>query len=442
MLPNTTIRSAFAMQGIPYDYSYYNHQSANAPFSPAYTMDYNHVVASPTCVGGVLTIANPFGCYPATGNVDPFPPFAGPADHPATNVAFAPPTSLQAVFTKGFNPGTDETWNLSIQHSIGNDFLLSATYIGHHDYDLPAVLQLGYGVFNCATVGPNCTQAQYNANGSWALAPNFNSITAYGSVGVDSYNAVQLSVEKRFTHGLQFNSNFTYSKLLDMSTQASVSNVGALYDPFNPRASYGIADSNTPRIWNNTVVYQTPKFSSMGKVASTLLGSWETSFIWQLHSGRPFGIGGGSNPISNCGGDNASCANVGSDEADRVSGQSLKVHQGSKSQWLTHYFNTAAFTYNAPGTFGNSGRNIMYGPGWNSADMQFSKNFPFRERYNVQFRWEMFNAFNRTEFNGPSTDYTSSSTSTFGQITSTQCNGAIQCVGGPRVMQAGLKMTF
>ena len=444
MLPNTTIRSAFALQGIPYDYSYYNHQSANAPFSPAYTIDYNQVVASPTCPGGILTIANPFGCYPSTGNVDPFPPFAGPADHPTANVAFALPVTLSAVFTKGFNPGTDETWNLSIQHSIGNDFLLGATYIGHHDYDLPLVLEFSPGIFNCAPVGPNCTQTQFDGNGGTRLlaSENFNSVGGYASIGVDSYNAVQLSVEKRFTHGLQFSSNYTYSKLLDMSAQGSFSNVGSLYNPYNPRASYGISDLNTPQIWNNTVVYQTPKLSSMGKVASTLLGSWETSFIWQLHSGRPFSIGGGSNPLSNCGGDNASCADVSSDLADRVSGQSLKVHQGSKAQWIQQYFNPAAFTYNAPGTFGNSGRNIMYAPGWNSADMQFSKNFPFRERYNVQFRWEMFNAFNRTEFNGPSTDYNPSSTGTFGQITSTQCNGAIQCIGGPRVMQAGLKLNF
>ena len=447
MLPNTTIRSAFAMEGIPYDYSYYNHQSANAPFSPAYNILYNQVAASPTCPGGVLTIANPFGCFPATGNVDPFPPFAGPNFHPAANVAIALPVSLQSVFTPGFNPGTDETWNLSVQHSIGNDFLLGATYIGHHDYHLPTALENSPGIFNCAPVGPNCTQAQFNANNTpLLLSQGFNTVLAYDSIGVDSYNAIQFSVEKRFTHGLQFSSNYTYSKLLDMQAQGSISNVGSLYDPYNPRAAYGISDLNTPQIWNNTVVYQTPKLSHFGKLGSTLLGSWETSFIWQLHSGRPFTIGGGNNPASSCGGDNASCANPegtkDADHADLVAGQSLDVHSGSKSHWLGQYFNTAAFTYNAVGTFGNSGRNIMYGPGWNSADIQFSKNFPFRERYNVQFRWEMFNAFNRTEFGNPSTDYNPSNTSGFGEITSTQCNGAIQCIGGPRVMQAGLKLTF
>ncbi len=110
------------------------------------------------------------------------------------------------------------------------------------------------------------------------------------------------------------------------------------------------------------------------------------------------------------------------------------MHQGGKQHWLNEYFNTSAFTYNAPGTFGNVGRNPIYGPGWNQANLNFAKNFPFRERYNVQFRWEMFNAFNHTVFGTPQTDYNSAGNGTFGQITST---GA-----PPRAMEAGLKLSF
>ena len=83
----------------------------------------------------------------------------------------------------------------------------------------------------------------------------------------------------------------------------------------------------------------------------------------------------------------------------------------------------------------------MFGPGWNEADLSFSKNFYFRERYRVQIRWDMFNAFNRTEFSNPNNDYNGAATSNFGQITADNAltyNG----YGSARVCQAALKFYF
>jgi len=436
MLPNTTIRSAFALMDIPYDYSWYNHQSANAPFSPAYDLVYNSplITSSAACPTGVLNITDPFGCFSTTNFVDPFPPFAGPGDHPASDVAIPTPVTLQAVFNPHtFKPAKQESWNLSIQHSLGNDYLFSVAYIGSHDYDLPVPLEYSPGTFP--------------SNTPLLLAQGFQSVLGENSIGVASYNAFQVSVEKHFSHGLQFSSNFTWSKNLDMSSQASISNVGSIYDPYNPRAGYGISDLNIPRIWNTTIVYQSPKLSNLGSVVSKIVGSWEISGIWAMHSGSPVTIfGGSSGAPGSCGDENASCASAGGsrdgDHADLVSGQSLGVHKGSKSQWLNNYFNINAFTFNAPGTFGSSGRNILQGPGWNNWDLNLAKNFPFRERYNIEFRWEMFNAFNRTEFSNPGNDYDPTQNNGFGQILSTVCNGQDSCVGGPRLMQAALRFTF
>jgi hypothetical protein len=434
-LPKTSIRGAFAMMAVPYDYSYYNHQSANAPFSPAYNINYNQVGSC------ILTIANPFGCFEPTNFVDPFPPFAGPGLQPASNVAFATPEALQAVFTKGFQQGKERTWNFSIQHALGSDFLITATYIGRHDDHLHIPIQLSPGVFNCAPVGPNCTQANFNLDGTPLLLPNYQSILAYESIGRGNYNALQFAVEKRFKRGLEFTSNFTWSKNLDESSQASISNVGSIFNPYNPSAAYGISDYDVPRIWNSTFVYQMPGLPQLGKIGNAVVGGWQLGGLWVLHSGQAFSIGGGSSPISPCGDDNASCAGVGSDHADLVPGQSLGVHQGGKSHWLNQYFNTAAFTYNAPGTFGTSPRNVMFGPGWNEADLSISKNFNFGERYRIQIRWEMFNAFNRTEFSNPNSDYNPSATSNFGQITGDNAltyNG----YGSGRVGQAAIKFYF
>ena len=106
------------------------------------------------------------------------------------------------------------------------------------------------------------------------------------------------------------------------------------------------------------------------------------------------------------------------------------VHRGGKAQWLNRYFNPGAFTINAPGTFGNSGRNILQGPGTNTADIGVDKNWRIRERGTLQFRWEMFNAFNRANFNNPNA------------VVGSSAAGTVSATYPSRSMQLGLKATF
>jgi hypothetical protein len=169
-----------------------------------------------------------------------------------------------------------------------------------------------------------------------------------------------------------------------------------------------------------------PELRGHNLLARQILGGWELSGIYDWISGSGFTIGGGAN------GGNNSFADQGKDRADRVPGQALKVKQGSRSQWLTEYFNTAAFRPNAVGTFGDSGKNIMRGPHTTWGDAGISKNWRFRERYGVQFRWEMFNVFNHPSFGKPGSTLTWGN---FGQISSTGSEP-------PRVMQGALKVTF
>jgi hypothetical protein len=277
-------------------------------------------------------------------------------------------------------------------------------------YHLPVQMQLSPGLF--AT------------GGATTLYPNFSNIQAYESWGTQSYNSLQLTAEKRFTHGLQFISNFSYAKNLDASSIATTANVGPLGDPYSLQWNRGVSDLSIPYIWNNTFVYQTPRLKGLGTLGSILLGNWEVSGIWTVHSGQPFSVMAGN-------GSNNSDANIGGDRADYVAGQPFDVQQGSKNHWLNEYFNTAAFTNNAPGTFGDSARNLLRIPMFNNVDLAMMKNFQFRERYRLQFRWEMFNAFNRTWFGQP--DSTVGDLN-FGIITSDW--------NTPRVMQGALKLYF
>jgi len=406
-IKNTSIRSAFGMFVMPYDFSFYNHMGPNAPFSP----DFNFNNTQVPCV---LKIDNPYACYAPTGDKAPFPPFAGPNFHPPANSPIAVPVGMPATFSPNFKMGRTQQWNFSIEHALHNDFIVRVAYLGMEAYHVPVPMDLNPGVFS--------------AGGARTTYSNFSEVLAYTSGGTQSYNALQISVNKNFSHGLQFTSNYTWSKNIDANSAATLSNVGGVADPFNLRANRGISDLNTPQIWNNTWVYQSPSQKGLGKVGDFFLGSWEMSGIWTLHSGIPFTVFGGE-------GQNNSLSQQNQDHADYIGG-SLNVHQGSKANWLNQYFNTAAFTDNAAGTFGNVARNLLTGPGWDNVDVQFSKNFPFRERYRVQFRWELFNAFNRTYFAPPDANFGDLN---FGRITS-EYNGNPNI--RPRLMQAALKFVF
>ncbi|MBZ5595726.1 MAG: carboxypeptidase regulatory-like domain-containing protein [Acidobacteriia bacterium] len=408
-LPSTSIRAAIGMFILPYDYSFYNHMGPNAPFAPTYDINYTSVKPC------IVKFADPWACFAPTGFKSPFPPFAGPNFHPPTDAAITTPVSVQAAFTPNFKPARSQSWNLSIEHEFNKDYLIRVAYIGRESYHLPVPMEQNPGIFA--------------ANGQRTIYPNFGSVLGYTSGGTQSYNALQISVDKHFSHGLQFSSNYTWSKNLDVSSVATLSNVGSISNPFSLGANRGYSDLSVPQIWNNTWVYQSPSLKNLGRVGDFLLGNWEVAGSWILHSGTPFTVMGSN-------GSNNSLAQIGQDHADYVSGQPLNQRQGSKNDWLNEYFNTAAFVTNAAGTFGTSGRNWLTSPGYNNVDAQFSKNFPFRERYRVQFRWEIFNLANRTFFSAP--DSTVGDTN-FGKITSDRNNNVDVHA---RLMQVALKLYF
>ena len=104
----------------------------------------------------------------------------------------------------------------------------------------------------------------------------------------------------------------------------------------------------------------------------------------------------------------------------------------SRGDQILKWFNTAAFTANAPGTFGTLGRNTRVGPGYANLDLSLFKAFPmpFSERHKLEFRAEFFNSLNRVNLGNPTTSFSSS---LFGRITS---------AGDPRILQFGLRYSF
>ena len=379
--------------------------------------------------GTPIPFDDPWSVFAPTGFKTPFPPFASPNYAPGSSIAFVTPVQVQTAFNPGFKLGQTQTWNLVIEHQFGNSIVAKVGYIGSESFHLPEPIERNPGIYS----------TNPSVNGLRSQYPNFSSILEYNSGDTASYNGLQLTFEKKFSHGLQFTANYSWSKSIDSFSSSSLAFNGSIPNPFSLAFNRGISDLNFPKIFNAFWVYQMPSLSNHNAFVRGVLGGWEFSGIWKLQSGQPFSIFGGN-------GNDNSQSHVSSDRADLVSGQALTVRQGPKSQWLNQYFNTAAFQQNAPGTFGNSPRNIFQAPGVNNADFSIEKNFPFKERYRVQFRWEMFNVFNRATFGVPDNTVTDGS---FGQITNTLgagagAGGSEQSTFGypPRVMQAALKIYF
>jgi Carboxypeptidase regulatory-like domain len=416
-LPNTSIRAAFGMFTAPLMYSMYNHTADISPFSPTFTL-----------LGGTgtpLSLNDPWSQNAGTNFVSPFPPFA--PFKPPSDAAFATPFNIPAVFAQNFKLGVTESWNLSIEHQFGRNLVVRGAYVGSESYHQADVIDQNPGI--CGTVlttptGEQCSNG--GGNGSRITFPNFFQILQENSNGTANYQAVQLGVEQHLNHGLQFQSNFTWSKTIDTISSGNVSfGPPLLPNPFDLRYNRGISALNVPFVWVSNLVYTSPALNDKNQLIRQVLGSWELSGIVTLQSGFPFTINGGN-------GSNNSDAQQGGDRGDIVPGQAFDVRQGGQANWLAHYFNPLAFTANAVGTFGDSGKNMFQGPPIKTIDAAIAKNWTMFERYHLQFRWEMFNAFNHPNFGNPDSNATDGNS--FGQITSLQLP--------MRVMQAGLKFTF
>ncbi len=412
-LPKTAFRGAFGIFYSPLLYSVYNHTADTAPFSPTYSFG---VTDTP------IPFAAPFTAATSGLNgVNPFPPFASAGQNPPASAVFPPGlVGVGAVFNRNFRLGTTQSWNASVEQQFGRDYALHLAYVGSQSYHQLLPIDLNPGIYNPTGIGA--------PNGARATYPAFSSILENGSLGTANYHALQASFQKRISQNLQAQTSFTWSRTEDtFSANAGASGGRNLPNPFDIRFNFGKSDFDVPLVSVTNFVYTTPALAGRNIVLREALGGWEVSGIYSLESGYPFTITDSSNN---------SASQQGGDRADFAPGfrpgASFGVHQGGRSQFLARYFDTSAFTANPAGTFGNTPRNFLQGPGINSGDIGFIKNFPIREHGNFQFRWETFNTFNHPNFTNPSSDVNSGN---FGQITSI---GPI----APRLQQAALKLSF
>jgi hypothetical protein len=417
--PDTVVRAGFGIFTTPLEDAFYNGVWDAAPFAPSYnltgTSPVSATTTTPAIPGVPLSFDNPWAGFAATGGVSPFPPFASSSYVPSSNVAFTTPINLPAVFASNYKLGITQSWNLSIEQQFGKTLALHLAYVGAESYHQATTVEQNPG-------NNNPSAANF---GQRYLYTNFSQIKQVQDGATSHYSSLQAGIEKRLSYGFQVQSNFTWSRTTDVGGSGDPSFESSVSDPFDIHHDYGLSSLNYPLVSVTNFIYEAPKLTGHKALIKNALGGWEVSGLFTAQSGAPFTINGGQ-------GNNNSGFLVGQDRADVVPGKNPGIRQGSKSNWINHYISADAFVPNAAGTPGDSPKFAYHVPPIRTMDLGLIKNWSYAERYKLQFRVEMFNAFNHPSFGQPDSN---AGDANFGQITST---GVVPA----RVMQGGLKLSF
>ena len=478
----TSLRGGF---GLSYEGTLYNPLSNTRWNPPYYSLDnavnflggdVSHVVygpvggGSPRFLGPAPAEQNSGSGVQATGNISGWDP---------TNPLIAGQTAI--VFPEGIRDPYVENWFFGVQHQIPARIVVQLNYVGtagHKLFRAEAVnripgARLPEGTcvtdtFNrklCSQVDTNEDANGFKINPVGRLNPNQGNLRVWENVGNSVYHGLQLSVQKRLSHGLQIDGNYTWSHAIDSGSSwhsgLTTANGFAAGDAYStdltiPGLDRGNATFDIRHRLTFNYVWELPFFQKSQRRLAKVVSGWQWNGIWSFQSGAhwsPFRGGATANPSFNDEGepgacdpatfDPTNCFNVGSDynldgvANDRPNVQANHVN-ATHAQWADGFDLPKGF-FTAPclGCVGNLGRNTFVGPGYWAVDTSIFKNFQLSDRFRLQIRTEAFNVFNRTNFQlgggaGP-VNNNQWNRSNFGQAGGTF---------NPRQLQFGLKLSF
>jgi hypothetical protein len=320
----------------------------------------------------------------------------------------------------------------SVQHEFARGILVDGSYVNTRGRNLNFATDINQApVSALGCTGYNCG----NPN------PIFNSIAAQNYTGWSNYNALQLRLQKRMSFGLNFQFNYAWSKSLDTGTgNGHGSGVDIYQNACDPHLNYGLSDFNAANTFVGQVVYELPfgrgrQFALRGPL-DQIAGGWRLSSLFQWHSGVPF------TPVIQ----NSVAPGIDPGLAPSLSAGSFlypqQVGDSKVSNPTIHgWFNPAAFANPAPGTFGNTHRNTLIGPGFANVNLSIAKEFSLYERLKLEIRGDAYNAFNHINYANPNANvgYVGGvlADPTAGTIT-----GPAGFNGNLRIIQLGAHLTF
>jgi hypothetical protein len=390
-----------------------------------------------------VNIANPWASYPG-GNAIPYLVSCSPIGHANTNCTFPTAGAYVRFNTNDYKPMYSNQWNLSVQRQVG-DWVLSFNYIGNTSIHLGTSENINQAVFlglgpctlnvvsggsvvpqNFSTCSTTANQNQrrnlYLQN---PLAGQYYSgIGAYDPGGTGSYNGLYLSANKRFSHNVTMNTNYTWSHCIsDIYDQQTGS--GGVSPPNRRQGRGNCVGADLRQAFILNLVAQTPKFANTW--ARRLGSDWQIAPILVLRSGQYFTIVPGTDRALTT--EPAQTVNL-------VNPSGVFMPNPTVNQWL----NPAAFSLPPLGTHGNLGQNNVEGPGMIQLNVALSRSFNvWGEHRTLQVRAEAFNLPNHMN---PSNPVNNLSSSTFGQVLSDISGNNGLDAGDPRIIQLAMKFVF
>ncbi|HYE65373.1 MAG TPA: TonB-dependent receptor, partial [Pyrinomonadaceae bacterium] len=376
-------------------YGIYYDQSALAPGEALYfNAPYFRLSVFFSLPGLPLTLADPFPSF--------FP-------FPIPSSALAIQRDLRTPYM--------QHWNLNLQQQLGRSRILELAYVGSKGTHLLASRDIN--------------QPQPSAT-SFVLrpVPQFEDILILESRANSNYHSLQARFQQRLDFGLAFLSSYTWSKSIDNASSffTSTGDPNFPQDSYNIRAERGLSNFDVRHRLSLSYSYDLPfgkgrsLFADAGWLSHFLSG-WQTYGIVTLQTGRPFTVA--LLPEIDNSGTGRSNLGFGANDRPNVLGDP-SLSRRTPERW----FNTAAFVFPPRGSFGNAGRNILEGPGYQNVNASLVKNTALSERFNLQLRAEFFNLFNHPNFDLPDNFLGSP---TFGRILSAR---------EPRHIQFGVKLLF
>ena len=347
-------------------------------------------------------------------------------------------------------------WNFSLQHQLGSGLALEAAYAGLRGVHLPQggfqldalppqylplgsslITQVDNPLYGLIANGP-FSQPRVQQGLLLMPFPQYTSLPDPGGYrGNSTYHSLQVKAEKRFASGGTLLGSYTFSKVIsDVETLTtwldSANGVSGIQNWYDFRSERALSSFDSRQRLTVSYVVDLPfgkghRFAGgLNGIADRFVSGWGVNGVSTFQKGFPLGFTATPNQLSGF--------NYGL-RPNVVAGCEARL-TGSAQSRLNQWFNASCFTVPAAYTLGNAGRSdpTVRGPGINNFNFALFKRTRITERFNLEFRAEVFNLFNRVQFGQPNRTATTSTTSTFGQIT-TQLND-------PRLIQLALRLRF
>ncbi len=313
-----------------------------------------------------------------------------------------------------------EQFNLGLQRQIGNSLVIEVSGVGNFARKLAStslpINQISPQILNST----HATQA-------FRPFPQFSNVTIVSpTLGVSSYVGGLVRIQKRYSHGLTVNANYTWAHFMentnDTGTPVGYDVTGPWSNYYNRRADWGPSANDIRNRLSFSAVYELPFGPKHPYLATNplgrVLGGWTIGNVTTVQSQPPMAVTTATN--------NCNCFSAGPQRPDALHNPNLPASQRSVTRW----FDTTAFAQPAIYTFGSSGRNIVRAPGLFNMDFSLIRFFSLSERFKLEVRAESVNALNHTNFSAP------------GAVFGTAAFGVISSSGPARTNQVGARLAF